>query len=449
MSGRILIADTSLAGRITLRARVETAGYKTCCAGSQGDIIERLVRVPYDLVILVARTERNLTDALAAIREHTSTPVIVLLAKTLEQARLKILQAGADDVQTQPIRETVLLAKIRAVMREQAAINDFHQDHETLHALGFAEDRAPGFGFETGQIGLFSQDHDRGLKLSASIRTLTRARVMQNAIVPAPKRVMPPKPDVLLIDALNHPGQDIMRLISELRSNAETRQAMQLVIFGPDGGAHAATALDMGADDVIADQASFAEIAYRCEKLMRRKLQSDRFRDNLQNGLQAALTDPLTGLHNRRFAMSQLGALCRRADQIAILLLDLDHFKSINDTYGHATGDEVLITLGERLKKKLRAGDLLARIGGEEFLIALPGMSRKGAEQIGQRLCQAIESGPFNAVPDQTPITVTASIGIACGPTGDCEPEAMIAAADAALYEAKARGRNRIHCTAA
>lgn len=449
MSGRILICDTSLAGRITLRARIEAAGYGVDCAQTPSDAIECLNKTPSDLIILVARQQRGLTSDLATLRALGATPIITLLARDLEQARLKVLQAGADDVQTQPISEALLLARIRAIMRGQAAERDLHPEIDTLAALGFAEDAPPALTPSSGRIALLSADEERGTKLSASVRTLTRAKVIQNAISPAPKRVMPPQPDVLLIDAQDQPASDILRLVSELRSAAETRQAMQLVLFPPGAAKPAATALDMGADDVICDNSSFAEIAHRCGQLMRRKLQSDRFRDTLQNGLQAAVTDPLTGLHNRRFALSQLYAMCNRVENIAVLLLDLDHFKRINDTFGHATGDDVLVTLASRLRKSLRPSDLIARLGGEEFLIALPGMPRDGAEQIGQRLCRALEAEPFHSQPDRTPITVTASIGIACSTRLGDSPERLIAAADAALYEAKSRGRNRIHCTAA
>ncbi|GAA4600342.1 diguanylate cyclase (GGDEF)-like protein [Actinoplanes octamycinicus] len=158
----------------------------------------------------------------------------------------------------------------------------------------------------------------------------------------------------------------------------------------------------------------------------------------------AADTDPLTGAHNRRYFEEALAAECRRAAragyQLGLLMIDIDHFKKINDTYGHPAGDRVLRELARRLTAGRRAGTVFARYGGEEFIALVPHVTRADLPLIAERTRQAIADLPFEAT-DQTLITVTASIGAATSSMAD--PATLLKAADEALYAAKAAGRNR------
>ena len=156
-----------------------------------------------------------------------------------------------------------------------------------------------------------------------------------------------------------------------------------------------------------------------------------------------AQTDTLTGVGNRRWAMSMLPA--RLPVGSAIAQLDLDHFKHINDRFGHAAGDRVLVATADALRHQLRDSDLLARMGGEEFLVYLPDASASAASAIAQRLCGAVQQIRLSELGEDIPITV--SIGLACVTSAGGTWADWLTAADRALYDAKRAGRNRVVTT--
>jgi diguanylate cyclase (GGDEF)-like protein len=164
-----------------------------------------------------------------------------------------------------------------------------------------------------------------------------------------------------------------------------------------------------------------------------------------------ALRDPLTGLHNRRaFSEALAQSLAREERQggrLGLVMLDLDHFKKLNDTFGHPAGDAALKNAAQVLGRRLRRGDLAARYGGEEFVMMLPGTSETGALGFAERLREAIEQSTIEFGGDT--LRVTASLGVAIWPGDAVDGEGLLAAADRALYVAKSGGRNRVVCASA
>ena len=202
---------------------------------------------------------------------------------------------------------------------------------------------------------------------------------------------------------------------------------------------------------VIAPDTDPHEIGLRLCRLLQRKRQDDRLRDTVARWLRLAVIDPLTGLHNRRFALPQLGRLMLRArrtgSRLAVMVIDLDRFKSVNDAFGHAAGDHVLVEVARRLQANLRTGDLVARIGGEEFLVALPETGLADANLLAERLCRAIEQDRI-AIGNGRQISITVSIGLAVTDSTQCPDAvtvaALVADADSALLRSKAQGRNQV-----
>jgi two-component system cell cycle response regulator len=197
-------------------------------------------------------------------------------------------------------------------------------------------------------------------------------------------------------------------------------------------------------------------MALRVATQLRRARAADAMRRRLREGLQLAVTDPLTGLPNRRYAMSHLARVAERAARrgsgFAALALDLDRFKDVNDAHGHAAGDAVLRAVADRLQRGLRPVDLLARIGGEEFLAVLPDIGAEEARDAAERLRGAAGAVPV-CLAGGASVAQTVSIGVACtAPTTPGAPPAdvdtLVERADRALYDAKTSGRNRV-CSAA
>jgi two-component system cell cycle response regulator len=250
-------------------------------------------------------------------------------------------------------------------------------------------------------------------------------------------------PDVVLLD-IEMPGLDGYQVLSELKSDADlknipvvfltSRSGMDDVVAGLRGGAHDYLKKPFEPAELLARVGSAIHVKKLQDEVQQRNAELDRI----------SRTDGLTGLFNRRHLDEELARRntdsLRHHEPICLLLLDLDHFKHINDTYGHPAGDLVLRAFADRISLGLRAGDIAGRWGGEEFLVILPRTDLAGALEVAERIRSATAAAPVTAAGQG--IDVRVSGGCALGP-GD-SVEALVHLADQCLYQAKHRGRNRI-----
>jgi two-component system cell cycle response regulator len=202
---------------------------------------------------------------------------------------------------------------------------------------------------------------------------------------------------------------------------------------------------DLGANDHVLRPVDPNELRARVRNQIRRKRYQERLRADLDRSLEMAVTDPLTGLRNRRYVRRHLEGVLRNSGA-AVLLIDVDRFKLVNDTHGHAAGDVVLREVAERVRGHLRAADVVARYGGEEFMVVMSGAAAEDGRLVAERLRSAIANVPIQA--EGRGLNVTASVGVAAGDIGTpCDD--VVSAADAALYRAKNHGRNRVEAALA
>ena len=246
---------------------------------------------------------------------------------------------------------------------------------------------------------------------------------------------------------------DALRLCSLLRSIERTRTLPILLITEPDEMARLERGLDLGVNDYLIRPVDRQELLARARTQIRRKRYTDRLRDTVQQTLELAVIDALTGLHNRRYLDGHLAnaierALTRSTD-LALLILDIDYFKKINDSHGHDAGDAVLREFSQRVARNLRSVDLACRYGGEEFVIIMPETDRQLALLVAERLRSKIADEPFAIQGGARFIDVTVSIGLACLESPADNAATLLKRADDALYRAKAQGRNRVVPTAA
>jgi two-component system cell cycle response regulator len=248
-------------------------------------------------------------------------------------------------------------------------------------------------------------------------------------------------------------GFDGLRLCSQLRSLPEGRNVPILVVVSEGERRKLTQALEMGVNDYLTRPVDQNELVARVRTQLRKKRYADRLRHNVQLSLEMAITDQLTGLHNRRYMERHLSNLISNAGKtgkpLAFLIIDIDYFKAVNDTHGHDIGDEVLRDFAARIGANVRGIDLACRYGGEEFVVAMPDTDIAFASMVAERLRRSVESSPFEISRDPKKLNVTISIGIAASEGEKDTAEALLRRADQALYRAKRDGRNRVVADAA
>jgi two-component system cell cycle response regulator len=455
MVGKILIVDDIATNRIVLKVKLTAAGYLPIMAHDGAACLAAAVRERPDLILLdLMLPDMSGLDVLAQLRanpDFRDVPVVMFSASQDPAFRAKAFRLGADEFLTKPIDDQTLLARIRSFMRARDLREGFTAHQGGIAMLGLAEAasrfQAPGIiALVTGkaETGMLLR-RDMAVHLSDRVLVMTPEEALNEGLNPGAT------PDVFLIEAdFNGPGSGL-RLMSELRSRTYSRHAAFSVMTQQGSSTLAAVAFDLGANDMPPASVPGEELAMRLRRLLSRKREADAIRASVQDGLRLAMIDPLTGLHNRRYGIAQLGVIAESARKsgqpYAVMVVDIDRFKSVNDRWGHAAGDAVLIEVAMRLTRNLRMGDLLARIGGEEFLIALPDTDLASARSIADRLCRVIAQDPIPLA--DTAHSATVSIGLAVSVDGarpqikDTVAE-IVDRADRALLTAKSGGRNQV-----
>ena len=455
MIGKILIVDDVSTNRIVFKVKLAAAGYDTVMAGDGATCLRLALTDLPDLVLLdLNLPDMSGIDVLARLKENPLTrriPVVMFSSEHDPAQRLAALQTGAADFLGRPIDDETLLARLRGLLRARQIVGGFSSHEGELGLFGMA-DAATAYEVP-GHVALVFNRTEAAMRLRKQLASCSADRLT----VLAPEDLYSNQnanggPDVYLIDAdIGAPGGGL-RVMSDLLSRSASRNAAFCIFNQPGQSQVPAMAFDLGAGDLVDSGVNAPEIAVRLHALVQRKREADRLRASVQDGLRLAMIDPLTGLHNRRYGIAQLNAIATRARQdnteFAVMVVDLDRFKTVNDRWGHAAGDAVLVEVAARLSVNLRSCDLLARIGGEEFLIALPATPREAASIVAKRLCEATESTPV-VLDDGTRISVTISIGMTiCG--GD-DPATkghgvadIVDQADRALMKSKSCGRNMV-----
>lgn len=449
MVGRILIVDDVATNRIVLKVKLGAACYRPMLAADGAGCLAIARAEAPDLILLDLKLpDMSGIEVLRHLREDPTTrdiPVIMISAMSDPASRLAALAAGADEFMAKPYDDLLLMARMRSLLRARELPADVGPRGAALQALGLAEAAEP---FERpGLIGIVAERADPTAKWRRDLAPLLPDRVVILSREEALEE-SGPAPDVFLITS--RIGDAGLRLMSDLRSRPETRHAAICIVQTDASTERAAIAFDLGADDLVGASVDPRELRLRLRNLMRRKQRGDRQRETVQTGLRLAIIDPLTGLYNRRYAAAHLAAMAERAQEsghpFAVMVIDLDRFKMVNDRWGHAAGDAVLIEVARRLEKNLRQGDLLARIGGEEFLVALTDTRLSDARTAAERLCQAVQERPI-PLPGGEPLSITVSIGLAVDDAGavGLEPvAAVVNRADLALMASKNAGRNQV-----
>jgi len=456
MTARVLVVDDIPANVKLLEARLSAEYFDvlTACSGAEAlDICER-ERV--DVVLLdVMMPELDGFETCRRIKANPKThhvPVVLVTALDQVSDKVRGLQGGADDFLTKPVDEIALVTRVKNLARLKMLTDEMLMRALTGRQNGMSEDAA--------LIKALSEERARILIVEDEPRAAARylewlSPLHEPLAVGSPQdalRLLADKEFDLLVVNLTLANADALRLCSQTRSLDRTRHLPIIVLVEPGDEARLLRALDMGVNDYVMRPIDRNELLARIRTQVKRKRYSDHLRNRLEESIEAAMIDPLTGLHNRRYMECHLATLVEEAQRnsrhLSVLLADIDHFKQVNDTYGHDVGDAVLREFSVRFRRNTRGIDLACRFGGEEFIVIMPDTSMARAYQVGERLRVAIAADAFQ-VPPGLGIHLTASVGIATLECPEDTPETVFRRADSALFAAKRRGRNRVAANAA
>ncbi len=454
MSGRILIVDDVATNRMLLSLLLSKAFYDVDEAGDGHAALEIARRNRPDValvdVMMPGMNGYELCRAMKADPELADIPVVMVTALGAQDDRLEALAAGADDFLTKPVRELALFARLRSLLRMKAMTDELRLRDDTMRQL--LESPPPALIMPAPGARVLSVTSDANgamlndilsSRLDVRIETVTTAK---EAFLSA--AAMPP--EALLVDSVGF-ADFSNAFTTALRQRPETRGAALLTLVAADDLKTAADSLDAGANDYLMYPLDPAELTARLRTQLRYKAYADQLRAQVSDGLRQAVTDPLTGLRNRRYLDAHLARIAARAaddeSPLCLMAFDLDRFKSINDSHGHAAGDAVLRQFAQRLLDNTRSVDLVARIGGEEFVVAMPEAPLSHARVAAERVRKAVEAPGFD-IGGQS-LDVTVSVGVAEFHGAGDTPEGLMERADAALYASKNNGRNRVTLAAA
>jgi two-component system cell cycle response regulator len=453
MSARILVVDDIEANVRLLKAKLEAEYYEvlSACDGPSGIAMATSERP--DMVLLdVMMPGMDGFEVCRRLKADPTTehiPVVMVTALDGRRDRLTGLEAGADDFLNKPIDDVTLFARVRSLARLKQMIDELREREASGRRLGVIE--GGGRLNRAGARIVVADDNERQAKRIADELAVEHRPVIEAEPEKALTAVKA-RADLLIVNAASR-GFDGLRLAAQARSDEALRHLPILAIVDPDEKARAIKALELGVNDILAKPVDPEELAARVRTLVRQKRYTDYLRNNLDLSMEAAVTDTLTGLHNRRYMTSQAAQMVKRSalggEPVSALLVDIDHFKRINDTFGHDVGDEVLREFAVRLATNVRAIDLACRYGGEEFVVIMPDTQLKDALRIAERLRLHVAGTPFRAPGMIEPLSVTISVGVACTVDASDTTETLLKRADAAVYEAKAHGRNQVVTRAA
>lgn len=448
MSARILIVDDVPANTRLLEAKLAAEYYQITTAQDGFEALRMASSWQPDLILLdVMMPNLDGYETCRRLKANPDTlhiPVVMVTALGEPSERLRGLEAGADDFLTKPVEYDTLLARLRSLVRLKRLLDELRVRGETARALGLSSEiiTVPSVA---GARALIVDDWDIGaqnIQEALALEDISTGRARTEAEALALTAAIPYD---LIVLSLSMTCDDPLRLASRLRATDVTHDIPLLLVAEPEQRDRILRGFDLGANDWLLRPVDSNELRVRARNQIRRKFYQDRLRADLGHALEMALTDPLTGFYNQRYLMRHLGALLStgQPNGIAVMMVDVDHFKSVNDKWGHAVGDRALKAVAEMLRGRTRVFDSIARYGGEEFVVVIPGAGPQDAMTAAERLRSSIARMPFEPMPGKVhPLTV--SIGISFSGSQTSTAEDLLEVADAAMYRAKHGGRNRV-----
>lgn len=456
MTARVLVVDDIDANVRMLEARLLAEYFDVRCANDGKGAIDICRSETIDIVLLDIMMPGmdgfEVCEVLKADPKTAHIPVVMVTALDQPSDRLRGLKVGADDFLTKPVNDIQLIARVKSLVRLKSMSDELRIRAQAALDLGI-DDHLSSATDVSQPANILLMD-SRTSSLERTERALRGLGVITTVMRPAEIFNLP-KLDTFDLIIVNHleDGQDPLRLCAHLRTDERTRLLPILLAAEQGDDKMLVRALELGVNDYIARPIDPNELVARSLTQIKRNRYNQRLREGMKNIVDMAVVDPLTGLNNRRYLDSHLKIVFERAvarqRPLSICMIDIDRFKTINDSYGHLAGDAVLQAVSKCLRKAVRGADLLCRYGGEEFILVMPDTDMDVAAVVSERLRQSIANREFELDSLGNSIQVTASFGLAALKPEYASANELLMQADRALYEAKSGGRNRVCLDAA
>ncbi|HZK92342.1 MAG TPA: PleD family two-component system response regulator [Stellaceae bacterium] len=451
MTARVLVVDDVELNVKLLEAKLSSEYFQVIPAFNGPTALELAESELPDIVLLDVMMPRmdgfEVCRRLKANPRTTDIPVVMVTALSDIADRLRGLEAGADDFLTKPVNDIALFARVRSLIRLKRMMEELRLREEICGRFGSQEERDDRPEAVRGAHILLVEQQGFGASRIAETLAPMAESVRQVGSGEEAQATIDGSIELIIL-SLSMPDGDPLRLVSQWRAAEPYRQLPILLLADEGELPRLAKGLDLGANDYLIRPVDRNELLARVRSQVRRKRLQDRLHENYHRSLSLALTDELTGLYNRRYVIAHLEELVARVNNVgatdtSLMMFDVDHFKQVNDQFGHPGGDDALRQLADRALRGVRSIDLVARLGGEEFVVVMPETNLAAAVTVAERLRQSVAAEPFfiHTAGERRPITI--SVGVAVAQTGDTV-DTLLQRADDALYQAKDAGRNKV-----
>jgi len=450
MTAKILVADDVPANIKLLEAKLSSEYYDVLTARDGYEAIQVAREKKPDLILLdVMMPGMDGFEACKKLKSDAQTvdiPVVMVTALSDQSDRVKGLEAGADDFLTKPINDMALFARVRSLIRIKSLLSELRLRGATQMQIGGNEGEVVLPDVAGARVLLVDDDPIQAKQMITRLSETYDAHWIENS-ADAEAQALSKPCDVLLISTLLS-DTDGIKLAAHLRSQERLRHVPVVMLVDEDDTPTMLKVLELGFNDYLRVPVDKNEMIARVRTQVRRHRYQEMLRNNFTQTITLANTDALTGLYNRHYLNAHLDNLISRAQTgkrpLSLMIMDIDHFKSVNDKHGHDAGDAVLKQAAGVVRASARSSDLVARFGGEEFVVVMPDTTREAAHETAERLRAEIEAASFN-LPDGNVLRKTISIGVSVLKTEERDTgDSLIKRADEAMYKAKNGGRNRV-----
>ncbi len=457
MTARILVVDDIPANVRLLEVRLLAEYFEVLTATNGLDAIETCENGKVDVVLLdVMMPDMDGFEVCRRLKSDPATshiPVVMITALDQVSDRVRGLEAGADDFLTKPVNDLQLMTRVKSLVRLKTLTDELRLRASTTRNIGIEELLSRNFASAdtTPKVLLIDERKSSFERVQKMLRGSADLDIATDPHAGFFQAADTPYECVMI--STGFADFDPLRLCSQLRSLDRTRFVPIILLAEQGEEGRIVRGLELGINDYLMRPIDQQELTARLRTQVRRKRYNDQLRASVTQTIEMAVTDALTGLHNRRYLDSHLQTLFDRAvarrRPLSVMITDLDRFKTVNDAHGHDGGDEVLREFARRLRKNVRGIDLACRFGGEEFVVVMPDTDGAVAEKVAERIRAEIAQMPFAVGQDGKTIEVTVSVGVSSVLKGVDSVAGLMKRADLALYEAKSAGRNRVVAKAA